>query len=166
MSVDVRYFIVDWHAFRSDLAASESAFDVFEEREMEPEEMSIDSMKAQMRFLERYDEFKGDWRASSKPAFEAFFNALFWSWRDDEGEQIVEMPEAEGDMIDSAWSPATVKRFARLWSEIDLSGAQPAYERGAASELSFEGFCSYAEEHGVLVRRAAEEDKGLIVYIC
>ena len=164
MSVEVGYFIVDWNDFQQALKDVGSAFDVFEEREMEPEPMSTDSMSAQMDFLDVYEEFKDSWQSSSKPFFEQFFDALFWSWRDKKGRKIIDL-EAEVEMVDSAWSPETVKRFGEIWSKVELESARSAFEAQSGQEWTFEGFRSFAEEHGALVQRATEAGKGLIVFI-
>ncbi|MGI9174926.1 MAG: hypothetical protein ACR2GR_06375 [Rhodothermales bacterium] len=170
------YYEVDWEPFRE----VEDVFDVLEERtDLYDSHIgdSYDRAKLRRRFLESYGQVRDQWHHPSKTPFEAFFRTLFWSesfWSGKENlwkgtrEKILEMPEVERMMVESAWKPETVHRVAKLWQEVDLESLREVFDRQDRSRWrfnDFDVFKDYAEKHGQAVVSAAEAGRGLVVYI-
>ena len=111
-----------------------------------------------------YARFASAWGAPSRAPFEAFCDALFWTSAE-RGRRIVDVPEERADRfkMDLAWCPATVRRFAAVWGEVDLESArQPFRDHVGPGRWSFDGWASHLLAHGRMVARAAAAGHGLI----
>ena len=167
MSVTCSVSLVDWPEFVRVAGAAKDSSALAQR--FPPEPISDDISGRQLDFLERLDAFATAWDSSAREAFTALFNTLFWSWRSYEHRLIdLDVPiERLSDGLESAWSPATVKRFAGLWRQVSLEECRDIY-RPAEGEYvaftTFEEFKEYAEEWGGIIERGAARGLGLVTF--
>lgn len=179
MSVNMGVYVVDWakiqerflHAWTCDDPELEMfcyAYRVL--YEFEEEKLSTDSAKAPSDFVYCYDAFKRAWKTDSRLDFHKVFGTMFWfCWT--KGKQTMELERGEDERIDfygidTALKPETVKELAKAASRFDLEECRPhflKYIKGGSRFRTFEDWKSYGEEWLGILRRAAAEDKGLVV---
>jgi hypothetical protein len=167
MSVEMAVYIVDWDGFQEQVRHTE-AYEVLEQ--LSPEPLEYESARAPMSFLKVFDAFKPAWKSDEQRYFKEVFDTLFWSWRGD-GEQVMELETGEdGDLfgIDVALKPETVKELEAMARRLDLEHCRSLFEQHVTNTerfASFDDWKRYGDEWQGLIRRAAEEDKGLVVAV-
>jgi hypothetical protein len=160
-------YLVDWDDFQEKVRHAE-AYEVLEQ--LRPEPLEYDSAKAPMGFLEAFDAFKRAWKSDERRDFKEVFDTLFWSWRGG-ADQVMELEEGEdGDLfgIDVALKPETVMELAGVARRLDLGRCRPHFEEHVTAGGRFDSFDDwkgYADEWLGLLRRAADEGKGLVIAV-
>lgn len=134
--------------------------------DLSPEPLPNYERLAQQQFLECLDAMSWRHHSEAHAAARALFDRLFWSWRS-EDLQIVQIDRVPFG-LDSAWSPATVKLFADLWTELSpvFAKLREPFETAAGNgELvgKFEDFVAYARAWGNVLSCGADADRGLII---
>jgi hypothetical protein len=179
MSVNMGVYVVDWakiqerflHPWTSDDPELEDfsyAYQVL--TEFEEERLSTDSAKAPLEFLDCFDAFKRAWKSDSSLDFRKVFGTILWYWWP-KGVQARELEKGNDERIDfygidTALTPETLRELAKAASRFDLEECRPHYMKYVKSDRRFETFeewKGYGEEWLNILRRAAAEDKGLIV---
>lgn len=169
MSEQMSVYLVDWADFQARVLHSDVC-EVIEEMEMQSEPLLWASFHSQMLFMDSFDSFQRAWKSDAKLHFKEVFDAMFASWRG--GKYLImelvqgEDEDSDLDGIDTAMKPETVREFVEEASRFNLEDCCHLFEKHVKQHNGFDSFDkwkSYGEEWIDLLKRASQEDKGLIV---
>src|SRR4051794_23469051 len=160
-------YIVDWDDFQERVRNAE-AYEVLEQ--LRPEPLGDRSAKAPMSFLDAFDAFKRAWKSDERLYFKEVFDTLFWSWRGGAARGMGLGEGGDGGLfgVDTALKPETVKDLEAMARRLDLGNCRPLFEKHVTDRWRFDSFDDwkgYADEWLGLLRRAADEGKGLVIAV-
>lgn len=181
MSMEYSVFIADWDEMVAKLQKSD-AFEVLtgeevedEEGEcvqqggMEEEDISVDSVRAQMDFMSSCGRFAFSAQSASGAHFEKVFNTIF-GYCLSEYQQIIEIdaPSENIEGIGTALNPEKTRQLAGEAALINLdecTDSQPHVKEENSYFPTLDEFKAYAQEWIDILRKAAEQDKGVVVLV-
>lgn len=143
---------------------SDDAFlDQIDEGEVEEEKLCSDELDYQMFLLECYDSFKDGLPEETRTSMERFANCVFWSWRDDKGEQQIDV-RLDSEGLDSSFNPETSTRLLSLLGAIDWPSVESAFTPDEVFSC-FSGFRLYFDRWRSILEKGSSSGRSVFVFV-
>jgi hypothetical protein len=126
------------------------------------------SWRATIDFSDHFKKVRKHLSSKQRTKFELFFERFCLSTDQHEWTPIRDLGEdIDETVFFSTISPKSVKKYLRLWDELDMEELRPAFEQCEIDERgyirTFEDFRTYPRMWGDLLRDAASKDAGIVL---
>lgn len=161
MSVPISVVVEDPETLREKITGFE-LWEVFEEEKLDEEELVHDELDFQLDLLDIYDSFKERLSSKTRNAFEEFVNVIFWSWREDDGRNRMDV-DLELDELDSSFSPDSCRELLGYFDAIDWEELENNYIPDDFV-TSFADYRRYFDDWKTILEKARASGKTVFVF--